>query len=177
MARHSLRGSRQSRSGTPITITLPTAPGDYNLEAAANGFTTSPVETFTVTDAPTSGGRTLTVEKDGAQTGTQQLIRVRATPAPSRNLAFTVTRGGFSVGTGVILTTGTGTAIVTVPATGLYVLTVSAEGYTPKQVTFTAGTGTPTVSETPTSTSTAGDPSRIEIDGGLYTQWHGGHGT
>ena len=54
------------------------------------------------------GGRTLTVEKDGAQTGTQQLIRVRATPAPSRNLAFTVTRGGFSVGTGVILTTGTG---------------------------------------------------------------------
>ena len=42
---------------------------------------------------------------------------------------------------------------------------MSAEGYTPKQVTFTAGTGTPTVSETPTSTSTAGDPSRIEIDG------------
>ena len=166
------QGQRTVTVGTPITITLPTAPGDYNLEAAANGFTTSPVETFTVTDgsaprtpAPTSGGRTLTVEKDGAQTGTQQPIRVRATPAPSRNLAFTVTRDDARVGVGLILTTGTGTAIVTVPATGLYVLTVSAEGYTPKQVTFTAGTGTPTVSETPTSTSTAGDPSRIEIDG------------
>ena len=166
------QGQRTVTVGTPITITLPTAPGDYNLEAAANGFTTSPVETFTVTDgsaprtpAPTSGGRTLTVEKDGAQTGTQQPIRVRATPAPSRNLRFTVTRDDVRVGVGLILTTGTGTAIVTVPATGLYVLTVSAEGYTPKQVTFTAGTGTPTVSETPTSTSTAGDPSRIEIDG------------
>ena len=166
------QGQRTVTVGTPITITLPTAPGAYNLEAAANGFTTSPVETFTVTDgsaprtpAPTSGGRTLTVEKDGAQTGTQQPIRVRATPAPSRNLRFTVTRDDVRVGVGLILTTGTGTAIVTVPATGLYVLTVSAEGYTPKQVTFTAGTGTPTVSETPTSTSTAGDPSRIEIDG------------
>ena len=174
------QGQQTFTVGTPITITLPTAPGDYNLEAAANGFTTSPVETFTVTDgsapgtpAPTSGGRTLTVEKDGAQTGTQQLIRVRATPAPSRNLAFTVTRGGFSVGTGVILTTGTGTAIVTVPATGLYVLTVSAEGYTPKQVTFTAGTGTLTVSETPT----AGDPSRIEIDGASTRSGTEGHGT
>ena len=110
------QGQQTFTVGTPITITLPTAPGDYNLEAAANGFTTSPVETFTVTDgsapgtpAPTSGGRTLTVEKDGAQTGTQQPIRVRATPAPSRNLAFTVTMGNFSVATGVILTTGTGT--------------------------------------------------------------------
>ena len=163
------QGQRTVTVGTPITITLPTAPGDYRLEASASGFTTSPIETITVTGGSTPGttpgAGTLTVEKDGAQTGTQQPIRVRATPAPSRNLRFTVTRGDASVGVGLILTTGTGTAIVTVPATVLYVLTVSAEGYTPKQVTFIAGTETPTVSDTPPSTSTAGDPSRIEIDG------------
>ena len=175
-----LRGSALTQGpqtvtvGTSITITLPTAPGDYELEASASGFTTSPIETITVaegstprtTPGTTSGTGTLTVVKDGAQTGTQQPIRVRATPAPSRNLRFTVTRDDVRVGIGLILTTGTGIADVTVPTTGSYVLTVSADGYTSEQVRFTAGTGTSTPPETrtPPETSTS-EPSRIEIDG------------
>ncbi len=158
-------GQQTVRSGTATTITLPTAAGDYTLEAAADGFATV-TETITVTaGAPPrvpgrSQGGTLTVSKDGAQVGTQQPILVRATPAPSRNLAFTVTNGGVSVGVGVILTTGTGQTAVTVPTTGLYVLTVSADGYTPAQSRFTAG-----AQPTDPTTDDAPEPSRIEISG------------
>ena len=168
------QGSQTVTVGTSITITLPTAPGDYRLEASASGFTTSPIETITVaggsspgtTPGTTPGTGTLTVVKDGAQTDTQQPIRVRATPAPSRNLRFTVTRDDVRVGIGLILTTGTGIADVTVPTTGSYVLTVSADGYTSEQVRFTAGTGTSTPPETRTSPETStSEPSRIEISG------------
>ncbi len=158
-------GQQTVRSGTATTITLPTAAGNYTLEAAADGFATV-TETITVTaGAPPrvpgrSQGGTLTVSKDGAQVGTQQPILVRATPAPSRNLAFTVTNGGVSVGVGVILTTGTGQTAVTVPTTGLYFLTVSADGYTPAQSRFTAG-----AQPTGPTTDDAPEPSRIEISG------------
>ena len=160
-------GQQTVRSGAATPITLPTAPGNYELEAAATGFATV-TETITVTTgAPAlpAGSQvgTLTISKDGAQVGTQQPILVRATPAPSRNLAFTVTTGNFSVGTGVILTTGTGRTAITVPTTGLYFLTVSADGYTSAQSGFTAGAQTP---DTPdTTTDDAPEPSSIEISG------------
>ena len=96
-------GQQTVRSGAATPITLPTAAGDYTLEAAASGFATV-TENIRVTAGvspalpASSQVGTLTVSKDGAQAGTQQPILVQATPAPSRNLAFTVTRGGFSVG-------------------------------------------------------------------------------
>ena len=75
-----------------------------------------------------------------------------ASPAPSSDLVFTITSGGFRVGGGEITTAGSGRAIISVPtATGLYTLSVSADGYTTKQVTFTASAQTvPTPTPTPT---------------------------
>ena len=66
-----------------------------------------------------------------------------ASPAPSSDLVFTITSGGFRVGGGDITTAGSGKAIVSVPtASGLYTLSVSATGYTTAQVTFTASAQT-----------------------------------
>ena len=131
-------GARTVRVGTPERITVTTG----TLQAAATGFATAE-ETITVgpggTPQGTSGTDTLTVQKDGAQVGTQQTLLVTASPAPSSPVDFTVTRGGVTVGSGTILTTGSGRGIVTVPTTGLYVLTVTAPGYASQQVTFTAG--------------------------------------
>ena len=131
-------GAQTVRVGTPTSITVTTG----TLEAAALGFVTAE-EPITVGagSAPgdPSGTGTLTVQKDGGQIGTQQTLLVTASPVPSSSVDFTVTRGGVTVGSGTILTTGSGRGIVTVPTTGLYVLTVRAPGYASEQVTFTAG--------------------------------------
>ena len=164
-----LSPARTVQTGAATSLVLSSG----TLLAQATGFA-SASETITVGAAAsstlpaTSGQGTLTVSKDGAQVGTQQPILVRAIPTPSRNLRFTVTRGGVSVGVGLILTTGTGKGTVTVPATGLYVLTVSADGYTSAQASFTAGaqtTDTTTTTTTPPPPDDAPDPSSIEISG------------
>ena len=152
--------SQSVTTGTATTITLPSTPEDYRLLATdPSGVFQQTTVTVTVAAPPTLG--TLTVTQEGPQRGTQQQILVTASPTPSSNLVFTVTRGGIRVGGGEILTTGSGRAIVTVPTTGSYVLSVSAEGYAPQEVTFTAG-GQPTP---PPPTPTVSEPSRISISG------------
>ncbi len=165
-------GGAVSGSGTVRTITLPRTAANYILTVSASGYTDRQISV--TVEAPQALG-TLTVSKDGAQTGLQQQILVRASSAPSRTVAFTVTRGGVRVGSGEILTTGSGRAIVSVPATGTYILTVSATGYTSRQVTFTAGATTttttdttpdPTTPTTPTTTTpTVSEPSSLQIAG------------
>ena len=161
-------GGTVSGSGTVRTITLPRTAGNYFLTVSASGYTDRQISV--TVEAPQALG-TLTVSKDGAQTGLQQQILVRASSAPSRTVAFTVTRGGVRVGSGEILTTGSGRAIVSVPATGTYILTVSATGYTSRQVTFTAGAQTTTTTTdtttptTPTTTTTVSEPSSLQIAG------------
>ena len=101
------------------TVTLPSTDGTYTIFAVGviGGVTVS--DSATVTVATTALG-TLTVSKDGAQVGTQQPIVVSASPAPSSNLPFTVTSGGFRVGGGEITTAGSGRAVIGVPtAAGL----------------------------------------------------------
>ncbi len=165
-------GGAVSGSGTVRTITLPRTAANYILTVSASGYTDRQISV--TVEAPQALG-TLTVSKDGAQTGLQQQILVRASSAPSRTVAFTVTRGGVRVGSGEILTTGSGRAIVSVPATGTYILTVSATGYTSRQVTFTAGATTttttdttpdPTTPTTPTTTTpTVSEPSSLQVAG------------
>ena len=153
------------------TVTLPSTDGTYTIFAVGTIGGTTVSDTATVTVETTALG-TLTVSKDGAQIGTQQQILVRASPAPSSNLPFTVTSGRFRVGGGDITTAGTGRAVISVPtASGLYTLTVSAEGYNPRQVTFTAGTQTTDTTDTttdptiPTEEPPAAEPSSIQISG------------
>ena len=163
-----------SPTGGTRNVTLPTTEGFYSLTVSATGYISETV-LVTVTGASTpattpAGTGTLTVSKDGAQVGTQQQVLVSASPAPSSDLAFTITSGGFRVGGGDITTAGSGRAIITVPAaSGSYVLSVSATGYTTAQVTFTAGAQTTTPPGTTTPRATAGEPSRITVSG-LATQ-------
>ena len=153
------------------TVTLPSTDGTYTIFAVGTIGGTTVSDTATVTVETTALG-TLTVSKDGAQIGTQQQILVRASPAPSSNLPFTVTSGRFRVGGGEITTAGTGRAVISVPtASGLYTLTVSAEGYNPRPVTFTAGTQTTDTTDTTTDPTVPideppiGEPDSISISG------------
>ena len=165
-------GGSISGSGLTRTVTLPNTAGTtYSLTVSASGYTDRVVPvtvtgtgTGTGTGAGTGTG-TLTISKDGAQVGTQQQILVRATPAPSANLAFTVTRGGVRVGGGEITSAGTGRAIVTVPTTGPYVLTVSATGYTSKDASFTAGATGQAGGSQPPAQTVGGTAESLEIDG------------
>ena len=163
-------GGTVSSTGAIRDVTLPNTAGTaYSLTVEATGYDDTTVS-VTVTAAPSTTLGTLTVSREGAQIGTQQQILVRASPVPSSTLAFTVTSGGFRVGSGEITTTGSGRAIITVPAaSGLYTLTVSATGYDPVQITLNASAQptTDTTTTTTTTTTTAGEPSRIQISGGV----------
>ena len=165
-------GGLVSETGAIRDVRLPNTAGTaYALTVSATGYTSVTVP-VTVTAAASTGLGTLTVSKDGAQVGTQQPVLVGASPAPSSNLVFTITSGGFRVGGGEITTAGSGKAIVSVPtASGLYTLSVSATGYTTAQVTFTASAQTVAKEVAPTEevAPTVGEPSRITVSG-LATQ-------
>ena len=94
-----------SGTGAIRDVTLPNTVGSYSLTVSASGYADRTIA-VTVTAAAPTGLGTLTVSKDGAQIGTQQQVLVRASPAPSSTLAFTVTSGGFRVGGGEITTAG-----------------------------------------------------------------------
>ena len=155
-------------TGTTTTftsdVTLPSTPGEYQIDAEG-----------TIGGQTISDSVTLTVERPGTLTAVQEgtgQIHVTASPAPSSNLAFTLTTsGGLRVGSGEILTAGWGRAIPTgLATTGSHVLTVSAVGYNSTQVTFTPGTAPATDQQPgdtsqPTPTGQAGEAERIEIDG------------
>ena len=171
-------GGTVSGTGAIRDVTLPNTAGSaYSLTVSATNYDTRTIPvTVTAAGAGSGASGTLTVSKDGAQVGTQQQVLVSASPAPSSDLVFTITSGGFRVGGGNITTAGSGRAIVSVPtASGLYTLSVSAAGYTTAQVTFTASAQTPTppgTTTTPGTTTpraTAGEPSRISVSG-LATQ-------
>ena len=139
---------------------------------SARGYDDRPITVTVTATAPVSTALgTLTVSRSGAPVGTQQQIIVRASPAPSSDLPFTITRDGIRVGGGEITTAGLGRAIVTVPTTGSYVLSIKAVGYMTEQVTLTSTgqtvpTPTPIPTPTPTPTPTVvAEPSSIQISG------------
>ncbi len=150
------------------TLTLPSSTGSYTFFAVGSigGATVSDSESITV---ETVALGTLTAVQEN------QLIRVTANPAPSSNLAFTLTRGGVPAGGGEILPAGWGRAIPTGLTTGSHILTVNATGYNATQVSFTAGATTttttdttpdPTTPTTPTTTTpTVSEPSSLQIAG------------
>ena len=154
-------------------VTLPnTAGSTYSLTVSARGYDNRPITVTVTATAPVSTALgTLTVSRSGAPVGTQQQIIVRASPAPSSDLPFTITRDGIRVGGGEITTAGLGRAIVTVPTTGSYVLSIKAVGYMTEQVTLTSTgqtvpTPTPIPTPTPTPTPTVvAEPSSIQISG------------
>ena len=152
-------------TGTPVTVTLPTTPGDYTLLASAPGFTLARVN-LTVAAAPQPG--TLTIERVGDRIGNQQSIRVTAqtsggTPH-SGDLTVTLT-GAVNPPT-VTTLNGRVAVIATLPTTtGAHVLTVSATGYDSDSVIVPAGTGQPTGGSQPTTRTVVGAADSIEIDG------------
>ncbi len=136
------------------------------------GYDDRPITVTVTATAPVSTALgTLTVSTIGAPVGTQQQIIVRASPAPSSDLPFTITRDGIRVGGGEITTAGLGRAIVTVPTAGSYTLSIRAVGYTTEQVTLTSTgqtvpTPTPIPTPTPTPTPTVvAEPDSIQISG------------
>ena len=178
-------GGSISVSGRAVSVRLPSSPGSsYNLLVSATGYQPRTITVRVTGPAPDTPAEeeeeedtrlgTLTITKFGNQVGTQQQIRVSASPRPSSDVPFTVSRGGVQITSSAITTAGTGSAVVTVPATGLYTLTVTASGYTTKSVTFTAGapitTPTTTTTSTPTTTTTTTtdeepEPDSLEISG------------
>ena len=152
-------------TGTPITVTLPTTPGDYTLLASAPGFTLARVN-LTVAAAPQPG--TLTIERVGDRIGNQQSIRVTAQTSDgtphSGDLTVTLT-GAVNPPT-VTTLNGSVAVIATLPTTtGAHVLTVSATGYGSDSVIVPAGTGQPTGGSQPTTRTVVGAADSLEIDG------------
>ena len=152
-------------TGTPVTVTLPTTPGDYTLLASAPGFTLARVN-LTVAAAPQPG--TLTIERVGDRIGNQQSIRVTAQTSDgtphSGDLTVTLT-GAVNPPT-VTTLNGSVAVIATLPTTtGAHVLTVSATGYGSDSVIVPAGTGQPTGGSQPTTRTVVGAADSLEIDG------------
>ena len=149
-------------TGTPVSITLPTTPGTYTLQAVAGGYTTANIN-VTVAAAPQPG--TLSIGLVGTQVNGQQTIEVTARTsagtAPSGGL--TVSLSGAGISRTVATTNGSGRAIIALPATPA-TLTASATGYTSGTLTLPARTTTTTTTTTPT-TPTGGTAESIEIDG------------
>ena len=172
-------GGAITGTGSSRIITLPNTPGrSYILTASASGYNNRNIS-VTVTgtageeddeeedEEPETRLGTLTLSKEGNQIGTSQGFIVRATPAPSSDVAFRIT-GGTLPYNGTILTSGIGRAVVSVPTTGSYILTAEATGYNSVQERFTAQTTTPTTTVPPTTrapTGTPGEPSRIQVSG------------
>ena len=154
-------------SGTATTITLPTAPGDYTLQAIVPGYTVAQT-TLTVAAPPQPG--TLSIQRVGDRVGDQQAIRVTAQTAeggvPSSTVLVTLT--GATTPSSFTIPAGDGSRSLTVTlpsTTAAHVLTVSATGYGDDSVIVpAAGTGQQT--GTPDTTRTvAGEADSIEIDG------------
>ena len=146
-------------SGTPVTITLPTTPGTYTLQAIAPGYTVARIN-LTVVVPPQPG--TLSITLVGAQANGQQAIQVnvRNAAGASPSGTVTVTLSGAGISRTVATTNGSGRAIIALP-TAAATLTASATGYTSGTLTLPARTTTTTT----TTTVLAGEADSIEIDG------------
>ena len=159
-----LATSQTATSGTPRTITIPSAPGSYTLLAAAAGYVGAQ-ETFTIT-AP---GR-LALALIGAQVNGSQTVQVTARNAGGalETTAVLVTLSGAGISRTVTVTGSQNVPIPLPTASGT--LTASATGYTSGSLTLPARSTTPTTTPTTTTTTTtttgtAGEADSIEIDG------------
>lgn len=158
-----LATSQVVTSGTPTTITIPSAPGTYTLQAVAGGYT---VGTWSTTI--TAPGR-LALALIGAQVNGSQTVQVTARNAGGalETTAVLVTLSGAGISRTVTVT-GSQNVPIPLPTTS-GTLTASATGYTSGSVTLPARSTTPTTTATTTTTTTptgtAGEADSIEIDG------------
>ena len=155
-------------SGTPTTITIPSTPGTYTLQAVAAGYT---VGTRSLTVAAPLAPGTLTITTVGARVGNQQGVRITAQRGGSPpSSALTVSLSGITLPPTVTIPAGQSSTVFTATlpsATAATILTASATGYNPVTFTIPAPgqqTTTPGTT-TPTPTGPAGAADSIEIDG------------
>ena len=152
-------------TGTPVEITLPSAPADYTLIATdPNGTFDSATITVTVS-AP--GTLTLTL---GTRVGNQQPITVSAARGGSAQSGVNITiTGGTTSTSRQTGTDGRASAIITLPtATSAHTLTVRAPGYDTVQVTAAAPGQQPGDTSQPTTRGTAGVADSIQISGQAF---------
>ena len=159
-----LTSPQQVITGTPTTITLPTAPNTYTLSATAVVAGYTPASTaFTIT-AP----GTLFLEEVGARSagGAQQIrVTVREANGTLASGSIRVTLSG-AVSRIIDTTNGTGGGVITLPATGgPHTVTLRAEGYTTQSFTLSATGQQPTTGGQPTITNPGGVAESLEIDG------------
>ena len=156
-------GSQNVSAGTPTTITLPTTPGTYTLQAVAAGYTVG--EAAVTVAAPQAPG-TLTLTTVGARVGTQQQIRVTASGRTIPSGGLVVTLSGVSLPRTVTIPSGSTftTRIVTLPsATSAQTVSASATGYNASNTLSIPAPGSqpPTTGQQPTPTT--GTASRVQI--------------
>ena len=151
--------SQAATTGTPISVTFPSTPGDYTLIATDPGGTFA-LGTAEVTIAAPALG-TLSISPSGAAVGGIQRVNIIARTAdneiPSGALTVTLSGTGFAT-TSAILLNGAGIADVRLPATtGTYTLLVNAAEYDQGSTTLTVGVPTidaDTNTDTDTNTNT-----------------------
>ena len=156
---------RSAVSGTAKTITVPTTPGTYTIQASADNYTTA---SDTITVARIAPG-TLTLTPVGTRSGTQQQIRVTASGRTIPSAGLVVTLHGAAFTQTVTIPSGSTSAskIITLPsATGAHSVYASATGYNNSAtLTIPAPGSTTTPTPTPTPTPTAPEPSSIQVSG------------
>ena len=155
-------------TGTSTTITIPSAPGTYTLQAIASGYT---VGTGTITVATPTAPGTLLLTTVGDRSGTRQGIRVTASGRTIPSGGLSVALHGVSTPRSVIIASGSTSVdrIATLPsATGAHILYASAAGYTnAPSITIPAvrTAAPPEQPEDPTPPPTSKTPSRISVSG------------
>ena len=164
-----LTASRTVVSGTATTITVPTEPGSYTLQAIADGYT---VGTATITvEAPPQPGA-LTIQRVGDRVSNQQAFRITAQTsdgsAPSS--AIQVTVSGVTLPPRVTIPAGEGSIsfTATLPSTSdAHVVTVSATGYDDDSVIVPASAPGQQTRDTSQQVTTGpvGAADSIEIEG------------
>ena len=166
-----LATSQVITSGTPTTITIPTTPGPYTLQAFANGYT---VGTTSITVAAPLAPGTLAIATVGARSGTQQQIRVTASGRPIPSAGLSITLVGVSFPRTITIPSGSASVprIVTLPdATSAHTVYATATGYNPSNrltipaPTATTTTDTTTTATTTTTTTTVSEPESVSIVG------------
>ena len=162
-----LTASRTVVSGTPTTITLPTEPGSYTLQAVAGNYT---VGTATITVAAPPQPGTLTINRVGDRIGNQQALRITAQTSggSTPSSAILVTVSGVTLPPRQTIPAGEGSIsfTATLPSTSeAHVVTVSATGYDDDSVIVPAPTSGQQQQQQQQQTTTAGTANSLEIDG------------
>ena len=164
-----LTASRIVVSGTATTITVPTEPGSYTLQAVAGGYT---VGTATITVAAPPQPGTLTINRVGDRIGNQQALRITAQTSggSTPSSAILVTVSGVTLPPRQTIPAGEGSIsfTATLPSTSeAHVVTVSATGYDDDSVIVPASAPGQQTRDTSQQviTSPVGAADSIEIEG------------